>query len=182
MKFVLACYGTRGDVEPCAAIGRELLRRGHDVRMAVPPDLVDFVESVGLAVVAFGPDARTWQDLHRDFLTHLFRNPWKIPDLIRLGREDWELFTQCWQDISTTLTSAGGPGRPATHPPDWRAARCQRRGVLRHSAGHAAYQSRYRANGQTVPILPRALARSVATTSEWLDWPMTKQARQHTAP
>ena len=45
MKFVLAGYGVRGDVEPCAAIGRELLRRGHEVRMAVPPDLVAFAES-----------------------------------------------------------------------------------------------------------------------------------------
>ena len=70
MKFVLASYGTRGDVEPCAAIGRELLRRGHEVRMAVPPDLVGFVESAGLAAVAYGPDPRAWQDLHRDFLTH----------------------------------------------------------------------------------------------------------------
>ncbi len=24
MKFVLASYGSRGDVEPCAAVGREL--------------------------------------------------------------------------------------------------------------------------------------------------------------
>ena len=48
MKFVLAVHGTRGDVEPCAAVGLELLRRGHEVRMAVPPNLVGFVESVGL--------------------------------------------------------------------------------------------------------------------------------------
>ncbi|MGA9677785.1 MAG: glycosyltransferase, partial [Mycobacterium sp.] len=40
MKFVLASYGSRGDIEPCAAVGRELLRRGHEVRMAVPPDLI----------------------------------------------------------------------------------------------------------------------------------------------
>jgi len=32
MKFVLACCGTRGDFEPSAAVGRELLRRGHEVR------------------------------------------------------------------------------------------------------------------------------------------------------
>ena len=56
MKFVLAFYGTRGDVEPGVAVGRELLRRGHDVRMAVPPDLVGFAESAGLAAVAYGPD------------------------------------------------------------------------------------------------------------------------------
>ena len=38
MKFVVAAYGSRGDVEPCVAAGRELLRRSHDVRLAVPPN------------------------------------------------------------------------------------------------------------------------------------------------
>jgi len=45
MKFVLTFYGTRGDVEPGVALGRELLRRGHDVRMAVPPELIGFAEA-----------------------------------------------------------------------------------------------------------------------------------------
>ena len=48
MKFVLAGYGTRGDVEPCIAVGRELLRRGHEVRMAVPPNLLGVVESADI--------------------------------------------------------------------------------------------------------------------------------------
>jgi UDP:flavonoid glycosyltransferase YjiC (YdhE family) len=56
MKFVLATYGSRGDVEPFAAVGRELLRRGHDVVVAVPPNMRCFVESAGIAAVAFGPD------------------------------------------------------------------------------------------------------------------------------
>ena len=71
MKFVLASYGTRGDVEPCAAVGRELLRRGHEVRMAVPPDLVGFAESAGLAAVAYGPDTQAMLDAHRNFWTRL---------------------------------------------------------------------------------------------------------------
>ena len=57
MKFVLAAYGTRGDVEPSVVVGRELLRRGHDVLMAVPPDQVGFAEAAGLAAVAYGPDS-----------------------------------------------------------------------------------------------------------------------------
>jgi vancomycin aglycone glucosyltransferase len=58
MKFVVAGYGSRGDVEPCVAIGRELLRRGHDVRMAVPPNMLELAESAGLVGVAYGPDSR----------------------------------------------------------------------------------------------------------------------------
>jgi UDP:flavonoid glycosyltransferase YjiC (YdhE family) len=56
MKMVLAGYGTRGDVEPFATVGRELLRRGHDVCMAVPPNMVGFLETAGFAAVAFGPE------------------------------------------------------------------------------------------------------------------------------
>ena len=57
MKVVLAAYGTRGDTEPFAAVGRELLRRGHDVCMAVAPAMVGFVELAGLAAVPFGPES-----------------------------------------------------------------------------------------------------------------------------
>jgi UDP:flavonoid glycosyltransferase YjiC (YdhE family) len=57
MKVVLAAYGTRGDTEPFAAVGRELLRRGHDVCMAVAPAMVGFIELAGLAAVPFGPES-----------------------------------------------------------------------------------------------------------------------------
>jgi vancomycin aglycone glucosyltransferase len=57
MKVVLAGYGTRGDTEPFAAVGRELLRRGHDVCMAVAPEMVGFLESAGLNAVPFGPES-----------------------------------------------------------------------------------------------------------------------------
>jgi UDP:flavonoid glycosyltransferase YjiC (YdhE family) len=108
MKFALAGYGTRGDVEPCVAVGRELLRRGHEVRIAVPPDQVGFAESAGLAAVAYGLDTRAWLDVHRDFWTRFFRNFWNIPYLIRLWRELWEPFNQCVEEISPTLTSLAG--------------------------------------------------------------------------
>ncbi|CPZ66709.1 Putative glycosyltransferase GtfB [Mycobacteroides abscessus] len=55
MKFALACYGTRGDVEPSVSVGCELSRRGHDVSIAVPPELIGFAESAGLAAVPYGP-------------------------------------------------------------------------------------------------------------------------------
>ena len=68
MKFALASWGSRGDIEPCAAVGRELLRRGHEVRMAVPPDLVGFVEAAGLAAVAYGLDQQALLGVYRSFV------------------------------------------------------------------------------------------------------------------
>ncbi len=58
MRFLLAVYGSRGDVEPGAAVGAELLRRGHKVQMAVSPYMVEFVRSAGLAAVPYGPDSQ----------------------------------------------------------------------------------------------------------------------------
>ena len=66
MRFVLVNYETRGDVEPFVAVGQELLRRGHDVRMAVPNDSLGFVESAGLAAVAYGLDSQAVEVLRRD--------------------------------------------------------------------------------------------------------------------
>ena len=175
MKFVLAGYGVRGDVEPSVAVGRELLRRGHEVRTAVPPDLVGFAESAGLAAVAYGPDPRRWQDLHRDFVTHLFHNFWKIQDLIRLGREDWELFTQCWEETSTTLMSLAADGADLLFT-----------GLIgqQPAANVAEYYDTplatlhtlpTRPNGQLIPILPAPLGRSAMAVNEWLERPMTKR-------
>src|ERR1700728_595572 len=89
MKFVLACYGSRGDIEPCAAVGLELLRRGHEVRMAVPPNLVGFVESAGLLAVAYGPDSQAALDTDflRNFWKDFPRNFLKAQKPIRLIRE-----------------------------------------------------------------------------------------------
>ncbi len=101
MKVVLAAHGTRGDVEPCATVGLELLRRGHEVRMSVPPDLVGFVESAGLAAVSYGPDSQEQVNAVADFVHHAFRLQNPI-NLVRAGRE---LFVEGWAQMSRTLTS-----------------------------------------------------------------------------
>ena len=174
MKFVLASYGTRGDIEPCVAVGRELLRRGHDVRMAVPPDLVGFAEAAGPAAVPYGPDLQAVLDAHRNFWTHFFRNFWKIQDLIRLRREVVEPFIQCWKDIITTLTSlAEGADLLVT-------------GVnFEDAAGNVAeyydiplatlHLFPLRANGQFLPFLPAPLGRSAMKVSEWMAWRAAKK-------
>jgi len=101
MKFVLAAHGTRGDVEPCAAVGLELLRRGHEIRMAVPPNLTGFVESVGLAAVGYGPDSRQQVSAVTDFHHNAFK-PQNPMNLVRSGTE---LFIEGWAQMGRTLTS-----------------------------------------------------------------------------
>jgi UDP:flavonoid glycosyltransferase YjiC (YdhE family) len=97
MKFVLANYGTRGDVEPFVAVGQELLGRGHDVRMAVPNDSLGFVESAGLAAVACGLDSQAVEEFRRDGAK--IENPiGMLPGVI-------EHVTQAWAEKGTTLMS-----------------------------------------------------------------------------
>ena len=101
MKFVLAAHGTRGDIEPGATVGVELRRRGHDVRMAVPPNLVDFVESAGVPAVSYGPDTREQVEAVADF-THNALKPQNPVDFMRTFRS---LFVEGWAEMSRTLTS-----------------------------------------------------------------------------
>ena len=171
MKFALACYGTRGDIEPCAAAGRELLRRGHEVRMAVPPDLVGFVEAPGLAAVALGPDLQSFVDSVHNCWT----NRRRIQDQARLRRESLERHTRCWREISTTLTSlADGADLLFTGLSFEEAAA----NVAEYYDIPLAtlHHTPMRANGQLLPFLPSPLARSAMTVKEWLAyWSVSKK-------
>jgi UDP:flavonoid glycosyltransferase YjiC (YdhE family) len=174
MKFVLACWGSRGDVEPCVAVGRELLRRGHDVRMAVPPNLVGFAESAGAAAVAYGPDTQAILDAHRNFWTCLFRNPWRIQDLIRSRREVGEPILQCWEEMSTRLTSlADGADLliTAVNFEDAAANVAEYYGIPLATLHYFPL----RANGQLLPFLPAPLGRCSVTVFWWLGWRGTKK-------
>ena len=107
LRFALAFAGTRGDVEIGVAIGRELQRRGHDVRIAVSPDFVAFAESVGLVAVPFGPDSKTL--LSSDFGANLYEDfphiMWRPKDLNRMWREYWEFLSDCWIQLGGALTA-----------------------------------------------------------------------------
>lgn len=82
MKVVVVSYGSRGDVEPCAALGRELLHRGHQVQMTVPPNLLKFVESAGLTAVAYGPDSREQLNPASELVRDLATKPQNWFDLL----------------------------------------------------------------------------------------------------
>lgn len=174
MKFALASYGSRGDVEPCVAIGRELVRRGHDVHMAVPPDLVGFAEAAGPATVAFGPEVQPILDAHRSFWTYFFRNFWRIRDLIRLRREIAQPVLERWEEICATLRSlADGADllvtglnfeQPAANVAEYY-------GIPLASV----HIFPVRASGQFLRYVPSWLGRSAMRVFWWLSWRLAKR-------
>lgn len=174
MKFVLACYGTRGDIEPGIVLGRELLRRGHEVRMAVAPDMVAGVEAAGLSAVGYGLETQAEIDTHRDFWTSLFRNVWKIREVMKLWRELWDRGIQSSEEMSATLVSlTEGADLLVTG--------------ISFQEGAANVAEYYeiplvtlhtfpvRAHGELFPFLPAPIGRSVMSLFWWLHWRMTKK-------
>jgi UDP:flavonoid glycosyltransferase YjiC (YdhE family) len=174
MKFVLASYGTRGDIEPSVAIGCELQRRGHDVQMAVPPDLVAFVEAAGLAAVAYGLETKAWLDAYREFWTTVFKNVWRIQELRRLWPELWQPLSQCWQEINSTLTSlADGAdllftGLSFEQP----AANVAESFDLPLATLHYLP---VRANSHVLPFPPGLLGRAAMSAYDWVGWWMDRK-------
>ncbi len=98
MKFVLATLGSRGDVEPCAAIARELQGRGHQVLMAVPPNMVRFVESAGLAAVPHGRDHVVQNE-------NIARKYGTTPNPITMALEILRDINELWPALGKALTS-----------------------------------------------------------------------------
>jgi len=174
MKFVLATWGSRGDVEPSLAIGRELVRRGHEVSMAVPPDLVDFTAAAGPEAVAFGPPSRAILDSHRDFWTCFFRTPWKIRELVRSRTEIAGPLLQGWQDMSATLISMAYGADLILTGINFEDAAAN---VAEHHEIPLATLHYFplRPNSQVLTFLPAPLGRSAVRAFWWLSWRGTKK-------
>ncbi|MFE3102120.1 glycosyltransferase [Nocardia tengchongensis] len=88
-KILLAFAGSRGDAQPGVLLGRELLGRGHDVTVAVSPNLVEFAARHGVPAVPFGLDSDELLRAQRDDRRFRQLNPFQrlhaIVDLQRRG-------------------------------------------------------------------------------------------------
>ena len=169
MRFVLAFYGTRGDVEPGVAVGRELLRRGHDVCIAVPPDLVDFAEAAGLAAVPYGPDIQEWLEATRNFWAYFFRNFWRIRDVKRFLRESREPGNQRWGEMSTMLASLADQADLLVTGMSYQELAANVAEYRRVPLATLLWFP-IRVNGHVIPTLPAPMLRSAMTMYEWLVW------------
>jgi vancomycin aglycone glucosyltransferase len=58
MRVLLSTIGSRGDVQPLVALALRLRALGQEVRMCVPPDFRDWIDSLGIPVTTIGPELR----------------------------------------------------------------------------------------------------------------------------
>ena len=58
MRVMLSTIGSRGDVQPLVALASRLRALGQDVRVCVPPDFREWIESLGIPVTPVGPEVR----------------------------------------------------------------------------------------------------------------------------
>ena len=181
MKFVLASYGSRGDIEPCAAAGLELQRRGHQVCTAVPPNLVGFIESAGLPAVAYGPDSQAalgtdflqnfWEDFPGNFLK--LQNPMKLvrETVAPLAAESFE---KDWAEMSTTLASLADGADLILTGQSFPEAAANVAECYNIPLATLHYYP-VRVNGQLFSALPGPLVRCALMLFEWVQWRCTRK-------
>ena len=165
---------------PASLSGRELLRRGHDVRMAVPPNLVGFAEAAGLAAVAYGLDSRP-SGSAAQLLDVFLPQPLEDPGAGQVGARNFGVrYPVLDEEVTTTLTSlADGT--------DLLIAGL----IFEQSAANVAeyydlplatlHFFPIRANGQLLPFLPAPLGRTAMTAYEAGWGGAVKEGRGRTA-
>ena len=58
MRVLLSTIGSQGDVQPLVALALQLRALGQEVRLCVPPDFRDWIDSFGIPVTPIGPEVR----------------------------------------------------------------------------------------------------------------------------
>ena len=181
MRIAIAIHGTRGDVEPCAAVALELQSRGHSVQTAVPPNLVGFVEGAGLAAIGYGPDSQ--QQLQGD----VFERPDALTaagpaDWLRLGnplialRRARDAATRGWDEMSQTMLSMADDADLVVTGTAYQEIASNVTELLGVPLAQVHYFP-VRANTQVLPVLlPPMVARGAYAAGEWMHWQMLKPA------
>ena len=58
MRVLLSVVGTRGDVQPVIALALEVRERGHDVRLCLPPNFIEWAQGLGFVATPVGIEMR----------------------------------------------------------------------------------------------------------------------------
>ncbi len=147
------------------------MRRGHSVRMAVPPNLVGLAEAAGLPAIGYGPDMHDfWSDeFIRDFRKNFLKGP------ISLMREAWEPVLRNWQQMSSALMSVGaGADLLFTGQlyQDLAINVADYYGIPMATLHYIPM----RPNGRLMPRVPAPLVRTGMSVYDWMCWRMNKKA------
>ncbi|KGO73227.1 UDP-glucuronosyl/UDP-glucosyltransferase [Penicillium italicum] len=109
LNIVIQVVGSRGDVQPFVALGNELQRHGHRVRLATHGVFETFVRDSGLEFYSIGGDPS-------ELMAYMVKNPGLIPQMKSIQEGDiqrkrvmvGEILQGCWQscieDDSVTKT------------------------------------------------------------------------------
>jgi UDP:flavonoid glycosyltransferase YjiC (YdhE family) len=171
MKVVIAVHGTRGDIEPCTAVGLELQRRGHDVAIAVPPNLVGFVESTGL-----GPALPYGVDSQKQVESDAFRNYWKLQNPLTALREGKQYVTSGWPEMSDTLKSMATDADLILTGTTYQEVAANVAEYYRIPLA-ALHYFPARTNQYLSPVpLPAPVLRAAFAAAEWGHWRLLKEA------
>ncbi|KAF7369031.1 Glycosyltransferase family 1 protein [Mycena venus] len=98
LNIVIQVVGSRGDVQPFIALGSELKKHGHRVRLATHNVFEDFVRESGLEFYPIGGDPA-------ELMAYMVKNPGLIPSIKSLRAGDiqrkramvMEMLEGCWR-------------------------------------------------------------------------------------
>lgn len=110
LNIVVQVVGSRGDVQPFVALGNELQKYGHRVRIATHDVFSDFVRDHGLEFYPIGGDPVT-------LMAYMVKNPGLLPSMNSLMAGDiqekrdmvLEMLEGCWDSCVLPDLLSGQP-------------------------------------------------------------------------
>ena len=110
LNIVIHVVGSRGDVQPFVALGVELKRRGHRVRLATHDVFSDFVRKAGLDFFPIGGDPA-------ELMAYMVKNPGLIPKMKSLREGEIQkkrvmvaqMLDGCWRSCIEPDPATGRP-------------------------------------------------------------------------
>ncbi|TLM81956.1 glycosyltransferase family 1 protein [Pseudarthrobacter sp. NamE2] len=96
MHVLIMSFGTRGDVQPYAALAGELARAGHDVTLAVPEGFAELVPHAGPGTITHQPAGSTMLRLVQEVMPELSGPRDALRTLRIMTSAMRELNAECW--------------------------------------------------------------------------------------
>ncbi|RJT75989.1 glycosyltransferase [Arthrobacter cheniae] len=96
MHVLVISIGTRGDIQPFAALAGALARAGHDVTLAVPGGFADLVPQAGPGTITHHPTGSTMLRLLQELMPELSGPSDALRKLGMMTAAMRELNAECW--------------------------------------------------------------------------------------